>query len=514
MNMPGPPFVLGVLVAIDGDTATMDGKSFRLLGFDTPETFHAMRHSEYEMGTRPGSCLKKSPPSAAVLEPTGKSCKYGRECAYLRRKWRGRGGDPDPGGPRRAQWAQEGLVLMTRRATLAFLLLMSGAANAADITIEPDPSRKDRTLVLLKDRIEPKDGEKFKTLAGHLTGAVLVAFASPGGKMLDAMQIGRMIRMKGWATSVPPGATCSSACALAWLGGTTRYMWQTARVGFHAAYNKKDDGAEISAPGNALVGAYLNELGLGPDAIYYITFTDPKSMKWLSAVDAAKLGISMQMMKDDDVPFQMPAPVQAPPTAVEAKQKPAVPKETPNNPATQSTATVPTPTPPPAPKRTLWTLSMYAIVPQWGLPREGTLRSVDLQDFDSREACQRARLAAVRKIHEKLSAYAVVAPRTRCMEKRREDKEQKAATPVPPPAEAPADPPNQSAQSSFRVVGVDLDDVLHVRNGPSADHIVIGRLPPDADGIRIVGACVSAWCPIQHRGLSGWVNSFYLKPSP
>jgi hypothetical protein len=452
-----------------------------------------------------------------VLEPTGKSCKYGRECAYLKRRGEDvaeilvREGHAVPYG----QWPQEGLVLMTRRATLAFLMLMSGAANAADITIEPDPSRKDRTLVLLKDRIEPKDGEKFKTLAGHLTGAVVVAFASPGGKMFDAMHIGRMIRMKGWATSVPPGATCSSACALAWLGGTTRYVWQTARVGFHAAYNKKDDGAEISAPANALVGAYLNELGLGPDAIYYITFTDPKSMKWLSAVDAAKLGISVQMMKDDDVPFQMPAPVQAPPTAVEAKQTPAVPKETPNNPATQSTAPVPTPTPPPAPKRALWTLSMYATVwgwESWGsFSHQGTLRSFDLQDFDSREACQRARLAAVRKIHEKLPAHAVVAPRTRCMEKRQEDKEQKAAAPVPPPA---ADPPKQSAPSSFRVVGVDLDDVLNVRSGPSPEHAVIGSILPDADGIRIAGPCVSAWCPIQHRGLSGWVNSLYLKPSP
>jgi hypothetical protein len=73
----------------------------------------------------------------------------------------------------------------------------------------------------------------------------------------------------------------------------------------------------------------------------------------------------------------------------------------------------------------------------------------------------------------------------------------------------PAVPP---LPASFRVAGVDLDDVLNVRNGPSPEHDVVGSILPDAAGIKIVGPCVSAWCPIQHRGISGWVNSFYLSP--
>jgi hypothetical protein len=78
----------------------------------------------------------------------------------------------------------------------------------------------------------------------------------------------------------------------------------------------------------------------------------------------------------------------------------------------------------------------------------------------------------------------------------------------PAPARASAAVP----RSPFRVAGVGLDDVLNVRNGPSAEHDVIGGILPDAEGIEIVGPCVSAWCPIQHRGTSGWVNSFYLSP--
>jgi len=79
-------------------------------------------------------------------------------------------------------------------------------------------------------------------------------------------------------------------------------------------------------------------------------------------------------------------------------------------------------------------------------------------------------------------------------------------------AVSPPSPPGR-AVPSFRVAGVDEDDVLNVRDGPSPEHGVIGSILPDAAGIKIVGPCVSTWCPIQHRGITGWVNSFYLSPS-
>jgi uncharacterized protein YraI len=60
------------------------------------------------------------------------------------------------------------------------------------------------------------------------------------------------------------------------------------------------------------------------------------------------------------------------------------------------------------------------------------------------------------------------------------------------------------------VAGVASDDVLNVRDGPSADYRATGAILPDAVGVHIVGRCQAEWCPISHRGLTGWVNSFYL----
>jgi hypothetical protein len=82
------------------------------------------------------------------------------------------------------------------------------------------------------------------------------------------------------------------ACAIASLGGTPRLMSAEARVGFHAAYNS-ETGQETGV-GNALVGAYLNKIGLPYSAVFYITRAAPNSMTWLNIADAKKQGIDVE----------------------------------------------------------------------------------------------------------------------------------------------------------------------------------------------------------------------------
>jgi hypothetical protein len=82
------------------------------------------------------------------------------------------------------------------------------------------------------------------------------------------------------------------------------------------------------------------------------------------------------------------------------------------------------------------------------------------------------------------------------------------------PAEvSPAEPSRANSDrpvQSFRVWGVASDDILNVRDGPSADYVATGAILPDAVGVSIVGECRDEWCPIYHRGITGWVNSLYL----
>ncbi len=76
--------VLATIVVIDGDTVRMDGKRYRLLGFDSPEMFFAKCGREREAGYAAAARLKELIETTdARLEPTGRNCKWGRGCAYL-----------------------------------------------------------------------------------------------------------------------------------------------------------------------------------------------------------------------------------------------------------------------------------------------------------------------------------------------------------------------------------------------------------------------------------------------
>ncbi len=70
------------------------------------------------------------------------------------------------------------------------------------------------------------------------------------------------------------------------------------------------------------------------------------------------------------------------------------------------------------------------------------------------------------------------------------------------------------AAGLYRVAFVRDDDVLNVRSGPGVDNPVVGELAYDAVGVMITGqgqaVGPSLWVPIQHGGVSGWVNRYYL----
>ncbi|GAA6188967.1 hypothetical protein [Litorivita sp. NS0012-18] len=185
--------------------------------------------------------------------------------------------------------------LPLRMLTSAFILTAS-CAIAADIRLVPTGTPLD--LVVLEGKIVQGDSDRFlETVRATEIGAVLLK--SPGGNLVEGLVIGRAIRASGFSTGVAPGTACASACALAWLGGETRYMDPTALVGFHAAYITKNGRISESGVGNALVGAYLSELGLGFDAVVFVSSAAPNEMNWLNAAKAQQAGINVVMLEAD-----------------------------------------------------------------------------------------------------------------------------------------------------------------------------------------------------------------------
>ena len=172
------------------------------------------------------------------------------------------------------------------------LLCAQTLAHAA--SIEVSRLNDGGPLVSLEGDIELDDVAQFWSKVATLSKAT-VAFRSEGGSLLAGIRIGTLIRESGFATLVPDGAWCASACAVAWLGGVHRLLGTGSKVGFHAAYVLKGHKATESGPGNAVLGAYLYQLGLSEDAIVYVTQADPSSMRWLSLEQAAQYGIDVAL---------------------------------------------------------------------------------------------------------------------------------------------------------------------------------------------------------------------------
>jgi hypothetical protein len=229
-------------------------------------------------------------------------------------------------------------------AVAAWLMALSGAQAASIEVKNIEPAA---ALVMVEGDLELTDIESFRNKVAPLARAT-VAFRSDGGSLLAGIRIGMMIRVKNFTTVVPDQAQCASACAVAWLGGVRRFMGTGSKVGFHAAYVQKAGATTESAPGNAVLGAYLDQIGLPEDAIVYITQAAPSSMKWLTLDEAARHGIDVALLP----PVEKPSPA-AEPNAVAGEEEPR---------ATMAS-------------RAIGTVS--ALAARWSMPNPDMLRTLD-----------------------------------------------------------------------------------------------------------------------------------------
>ena len=176
---------------------------------------------------------------------------------------------------------------------LAAILALGQSALAADISVEPGNGGP--ALIRLTGVIVQDDADKFQGIASGYSSA-FVMLDSHGGSVFDALTMGKLIREKHFITVVTGDTICTSSCALIWLAGTPRLMAANARIGFHAAYMTNDNGEKVTTGfGNAMIGAYLEKLGLSDRAIYYVTKANPDEVTWLAYDEASAKGIEVRL---------------------------------------------------------------------------------------------------------------------------------------------------------------------------------------------------------------------------
>lgn len=152
-------------------------------------------------------------------------------------------------------------------------------------------------MILIDGEIVVGDDKKFKALAALYEKAYVILM-SPGGAIVPALEIGKAVKLRDYRTLVGK-EPCMSACALIWLSGGKRIIDAGGLVGFHAAYVDENGTPVTSSTANAIIGAYIANLGLSEQVAEYVTTAKPDEMRWLTFSDAQALGLKVDFIRDD-----------------------------------------------------------------------------------------------------------------------------------------------------------------------------------------------------------------------
>jgi len=188
------------------------------------------------------------------------------------------------------------------------------AAQAAEITVTPADGDKD-PIISISGEIKKGDDARFRSIAAELSSAI-VLLDSDGGAITPAMDIGRTIKLREYSTAVYKNGICASACALIWIAGTRRVVFEGGKVGFHASYQDIDGSKIQTGMGNALVGHYLSQLGFGEKAVMFATAAPPEKVLWLTSESASFAGIEYTIIPNKEDPPQVRSATSSPPASI------------------------------------------------------------------------------------------------------------------------------------------------------------------------------------------------------
>jgi len=154
-----------------------------------------------------------------------------------------------------------------------------------------------RPALTLTGTIAPGDGARFADWIDTHETPGIVFLNSPGGSVLDAMQIGRELRTRGINTAMTDSDICLSACPYVLAGGAARDIAPGAMVGVHQHYF----GENIALPaflavediqrGQGEVMGYLIEMGIDPAMMRPALLTPPDEIYVLVPEELERFGL-------------------------------------------------------------------------------------------------------------------------------------------------------------------------------------------------------------------------------
>ncbi|MEF2073850.1 ATP-dependent Clp protease proteolytic subunit [Consotaella aegiceratis] len=151
-------------------------------------------------------------------------------------------------------------------------------------------------------RIDVGTAEAFRAfLDDHQDDVASLHIHSPGGSVVDAIAMARLVREKGLDTVVPDDGYCASACPLLFAGGVARSAGTDSWIGVHQVYALSPSGAEpapdvgrsISEVQGTIAECQqlLLDMGVKPDLWIKAMLTPPEALYVLTEDELHDYGL-------------------------------------------------------------------------------------------------------------------------------------------------------------------------------------------------------------------------------
>jgi hypothetical protein len=187
----------------------------------------------------------------------------------------------------------------------ALAALLTAWDASADVSIAqdgPGPSE-----ILIRSEVRAGDFAAFQSAADHLARTtraklhdvpfIQVALDSPGGDVLEAMRIGRVVHERFMLTKVL--RECSSACVLILAAGATRIVGDHAHLGLHRPAFDSINFANLSSDQarkkyNAMIESvrrYFDEIGADREVLHLMLQTPSSDVHSLTDAEIDRLSL-------------------------------------------------------------------------------------------------------------------------------------------------------------------------------------------------------------------------------
>ncbi|HEV7252018.1 MAG TPA: hypothetical protein VGN97_02815 [Mesorhizobium sp.] len=167
------------------------------------------------------------------------------------------------------------------------LVLASATGAHANLSYHADQASDGTRFIIVEGTFEFSDDlGRFKA-AVRDTNPTVIGFNSPGGNIIRAIELGRLIRLFGLHTHQVKTLECASACSLAFFGGITRTA-EPGAIGVHKSSfsgdmpMNSDDAVSAVQAMTADIIAYMVEMGVDPGILQLSLRYDADDIRYLS----------------------------------------------------------------------------------------------------------------------------------------------------------------------------------------------------------------------------------------